>query len=119
MLDAHRYAPIVMTSPNANTCNQSSALQEALATKAQALQLLEELLATKAAMQTGSSTGRDLFAVVTGASAIDNAIAEVRDLIVSSDRVLGGTPAVTTVRLPAGRASIIAKGRDEAIRVAM
>jgi hypothetical protein len=119
MLDVHLYAPIVMTSPLTNPANQSSALQDAQATKMKALQLLEELLATKAAMQTGSSTGRDLFAAVTGASAIDNAIAEVRDLIVSSDRVLGGTPAVTTVRLPAGRASIIARGRDEAMRVAM
>ena len=97
----------------------SAAAQEALATKLAASTLLEELLSAKAATQQAAS--RDLFAAVTGTSALDNAIAEVRGLIAASDRALSGA-AVPVVRMPAGRASIIATSRDareDAMRVAM
>lgn len=87
--------------------------------KACAAQLLEELLTAKAAQSVGAS--RDLFAAVTGHSALDNAIAECRSIIASSERMLAATQLEATngvapaLRLPAGRASIIATRRSVAV----
>jgi hypothetical protein len=103
----------------------SEAHAMALATKAQATALLAELLAAKAASQaTGPATGRDLFAAVTGTSALDNAIDEARGMLARADRMLAATgqPAsqvTSAMPRPALRATILAKAREESLRVAM
>jgi hypothetical protein len=97
---------------------------QALATKRQATALLDELLAAKAAGQ----SSRDLFAAVTGSSALDNAIADARAMIASADRLLGAATVSATSLVASGRVvgrtTILPKPRgaekaDEAFRVAM
>lgn len=126
MLDAHPQVVVgpVLAQPMAQP-SISEAHAMALATKAQATALLAELLAAKAASQaTGPATGRDLFAAVTGTSALDNAIDEARGMLARADRMLAATgqPAsqvTSAMPRPALRATILAKAREESLRVAM
>ncbi len=130
MLDAHPQIVVgpVLPQPMAQP-SISEAHAMALATKAQATALLAELLAAKAASQatsqaTGPATGRDLFAAVTGTSALDNAIDEARGMLARADRMLAsaGQPAsqvTSAMPRPALRATILAKAREESFRVAM
>jgi hypothetical protein len=128
MLDAHPQIVVgsVLSQPMAQP-SISEAHAMALATKTQASALLAELLAAKAASQSTShapspASRRDLYAAVTGTSALDNAIDEARGMLARADRMLAAAaqPAnPIAVPRPAVRATILAKGRDESLRVAM